>query len=87
LRPHLAADPRGLLIRAWCELHGINTVEVSEELGRKGQEVREMTRDLDLLRADVDLIEMMVRLRGAFASTDVRAEKPADADERTEEGA
>jgi hypothetical protein len=64
-----------------------NTVEVSEELGRKGQEVREMTRDLDLLRADVDLIEMMVRLRGAFASTDVRADRSTDPDERTEEGA
>jgi hypothetical protein len=64
-----------------------NTVEVSEELARKGQEVREMTRDLDLLRADVDLIDMMVRLRGAFGSTDVRADRSADADERMEEGA
>ena len=35
-----------------------NSVDVSEELARKGQDVREMTRDLDLLRADVDLIEM-----------------------------
>ena len=27
-----------------------NSVDASEELARKGQEVREMTRDLDLLR-------------------------------------
>jgi hypothetical protein len=42
-------------------------VDMSEELARKGQEVREMTRDLDLLRADVDLVAMIVRLRGAHA--------------------
>jgi hypothetical protein len=44
-----------------------NAVDMSEELARKGQEVREMTRDLDLLRADVDLVAMIVRLRGAHA--------------------
>jgi hypothetical protein len=32
-----------------------NPVDASEDLGRKGQEVREMTRDLDLLKTDVDL--------------------------------
>jgi hypothetical protein len=40
-------------------------VDVSEELARKGQEVREMTHDLDLLKIDVDVIETMIRLRGA----------------------
>jgi len=47
-----------------------NAVDVSEELARKGQDLREMTRDLDLLRADVDLIAMIVRLRGAHPATD-----------------
>ena len=45
-------------------------VDASEEFGRKGQQLREMTRDLDLLRADVDLIAMIVRLRGATVPGD-----------------
>jgi hypothetical protein len=32
----------------------MNAVSASEDLARKGQELREMTRDLDLLKADVD---------------------------------
>jgi hypothetical protein len=36
--------------------------DVSDELARKGQELREMTRDLDLLKVDVDVIA--IRLRG-----------------------
>jgi hypothetical protein len=56
------------------------------EQPRKGQELRELTLDLDLLRTDVDLIAMMVRLRGAFAQTDVRTEEPHDSENR-EEGA
>jgi hypothetical protein len=63
-----------------------NAVDASEELGRKGQELREMTRDLDLLRTEVDLIAMIVRLRGAFAPGDVRTEEPPDS-ENSEEGA
>ena len=59
-----------------------NVVETSEELGRKGQEVREMTRDLDLLRVDVDLITMMFRLRGGIAPTDVRAEESNDGENK-----
>jgi hypothetical protein len=31
---------------------------------RKGQELREMTRDPDLLKVDVDTIAMVIRLRG-----------------------
>ena len=42
-------------------------VDVSEELARKGQELREMTRDLDLLRLDVAVIAIVMRLRGAHA--------------------
>jgi hypothetical protein len=63
-----------------------NAIDASEDLARKGQELREMTRDLDLLRADVDVIAMMVRLRGAFAPTEVRSEEPSDS-ENKEEGA
>jgi hypothetical protein len=44
-----------------------SAVDASEELGRKGQELREMTRDLDLLKIDVDILAMVVRLRGASA--------------------
>jgi hypothetical protein len=42
-------------------------VDISEELARKGQEVREMTRDLDLLKVDADIIAMVIRWRGAAA--------------------
>lgn len=53
----LAASGRGVSDRN-------NIVYASEELGRKGQEIREMTRDLDLIRADVNLLAMIIRLRG-----------------------
>jgi hypothetical protein len=42
-------------------------VEASEDMARKGQELREMTRDLDLLKVDVDIIAMIARLRSAPA--------------------
>ena len=42
-------------------------VDVSEDLARKGQELREMTRDLDLVKIDVDIIAMVIRLRGGSA--------------------
>jgi hypothetical protein len=57
-------------------------VDVSEELARKGQEVREMTRDLDMLKIEVDVIDTMIRLRGAPGAAPVHveeaAEKPAE---------
>jgi hypothetical protein len=53
-------------------------VDVSEELARKGQEVREMTRDLDLLKIDVDAIAMIIRLRGAHAPDLAQMEEAAD---------
>jgi len=51
-------------------------VDASEELGRKGQELREMTRDLDLLKVDIDVIAAVMRLRGAPAPL-VQVEQPA----------
>jgi hypothetical protein len=63
-----------------------NAVDASEDLARKGQELREMTRDLELLRADVAVIAMMLRLRGAVAPADVRTEESPDS-EHKEEGA
>ena len=53
----------------------MNTVDASEELGRKGQEVREMTRDLDLLKIDVDVISMIVNLRGSTRSGEIKLEE------------
>jgi hypothetical protein len=46
------------------------TVVASEELGRKGQEIRELSRNLDLLKADIDVIAMIVRSRGAALPAD-----------------
>jgi hypothetical protein len=56
-------------------------VEASEDLGRKGQELREMTRDLDLLKIDFDVIAMTLRLRGASAEAETKAEGPSDSEE------
>jgi len=61
-----------------------NAISASEELGRKGQEVREMTRDLDLLKLDVDVIAMVVRLRGTLAAID--ASPIGESAESEEEG-
>jgi hypothetical protein len=59
-------------------------VDVSEELARKGQEVREMTRDLAMLKIEVDVIDTMIRLPGAHAAPPVHAEdateQPAEPD-------
>jgi hypothetical protein len=55
-------------------------VDVSEELARKGQELREMTRDLDLLKIDVDVIAMVIRLRGVSAAAGLHVEDAADGD-------
>jgi hypothetical protein len=49
-------------------------IDVSEEITRKGQELRELTRDLDLLKVDVDLIAIAIRLRGAPAASRGQAE-------------
>ena|SRR3984957_15485805 len=57
-------------------------VEASEELGRKGQELREMTRDLDLLKIDFDVVAMILRLRGASASAEGRGEETSNDEEQ-----
>jgi hypothetical protein len=54
----------------------MNSVDASEELGRKGQEVREMTRDLDLLKIDVDVISIIVNMRGSSRSAEIKLEEP-----------
>ena len=53
-------------------------IDVSEEIARKGQELREMTRDLDLLEVDVDIIAIVIRLRGASAPVGVQGEEASD---------
>ena len=53
-------------------------VDTSEEIARKGQELREMTRDLDLLKVDVDTIAIVIRFRGASAPVGVQGEGAAE---------
>ena len=59
-------------------------IDVSEDIARKGQELREMTRDLDLLKIDVDIIAIVIRFRGASASTDAPGEDAMDGDPERE---
>jgi hypothetical protein len=59
-------------------------VDVSEEIARKGQELREMTRDLDLLKVDVDIIATVIRFRGASAPTGVQGEDATEANPEQE---
>src|ERR1700682_1140256 len=61
-------------------------VDVSEELARKGQELREMTRDLDLIKVDVDIIAMVIRQRGVSAAAGVHSEDAGDFDPHREAG-
>jgi hypothetical protein len=75
-----------LRARAFATAVGTNTermnaVDATEDLARKGQEVREMTRDLDLLKVDLDVIAMVIRLRGAPEPTEGRLEEPPVATE------
>ena len=57
-------------------------IDVSEEIARKGQEVREMTRELDLLKVDVDVIAIVIRSRSAPPQAGAHGE---DATERESE--
>jgi hypothetical protein len=43
-----------------------------------------MTRDLDLLRVDVDMISIVIRLRGAAAPTAVQGEDATESDPERE---
>jgi hypothetical protein len=61
-------------------------IDVSEEIARKGQELREMTRDLDLLKVDVDIMAIVVRLRGTVAPASASGEAATDSD-REHDGA
>ena len=59
-------------------------VDISEEIARKGQELREMTRDLDLLKVDVDIIAIVIRFRGAPAPAETHGEDAAEGDAERE---
>jgi hypothetical protein len=61
-------------------------IDASEEFGRKGQQVREMTRDLELLKADIDLIAMVVGLRGVSVEGEAKADGTGDGDETAQGG-
>jgi hypothetical protein len=52
--------------------------DVSKELGRKGQELREMTHELELLKIDIDVIAIVIRLRGAHVPSAAQAEETAE---------
>jgi hypothetical protein len=52
-------------------------IGVSDEIARKGQELREMTRDLDLLKVDVDVVAIAIRLRGASMPADTQGDDAA----------
>ena len=55
-------------------------IDVSEEIARKGQELREMTRDLDLLKIDADIVAIVIRSRGASAPTGMQGEDASEGD-------
>lgn len=61
-------------------------IDVSEEIARKGQELREMTRDLDLLKVEVDVMAIIIRSRGASAPTGMHGEDPGGGDHPEHEG-
>jgi hypothetical protein len=61
-------------------------VDVSEELARKGQELREMTRDLELLKVDVDVIAIVLRMRGAPPVAALHVEDPGESEADREGG-
>lgn len=41
-----------------------NAADANEEFARKGQHVRELTLELDLLKCDIDIIASCLRFRG-----------------------
>jgi hypothetical protein len=61
-------------------------IDASEEFGRKGQQVREMTRDLELIKANVDLIAMVVGLRGVPVEGDVKGDGAGEGEEAAQGG-
>ena len=61
-------------------------VDVSEELARKGQELREATRDLELLKVDVDVIAIVLRVRGAQSVAALHVEDSAEGEAERDGG-
>jgi hypothetical protein len=61
-------------------------IDVSEEIARKGQELREMTRDLDLLKIDADIVAIVIRSRSVSPPTGVQGEDPGESDHPEREG-
>jgi hypothetical protein len=59
-------------------------IDVSEEIARKGQEVREMTRDLDLLKVDVDIIAIIIRWRGTTPPAGAHGDDAAERENERE---
>jgi hypothetical protein len=59
--------------------------DVSEEIARKGQELREMTRELDLLKVDIDVIAIVIRLRGASVAAQGEDSTEGDAESGEEQ--
>jgi hypothetical protein len=59
-------------------------IDVSEEIARKGQEVREMTRELDLVKVEVDIIASVIRFRGAPAPAGGHGEEASEGDSGNE---
>jgi hypothetical protein len=55
-------------------------IDVSEEIARKGQELREMTRELDLVKVEVDIIASVIRFRGAPAPAGAHGEDASEGD-------
>src|SRR4051812_46178608 len=55
-------------------------IDISEEIARKGQEVREMTRELDLIKVDVDIIATVIRYRGMSMPTTSQHEEAGEGD-------
>jgi len=61
-------------------------IDASEEIARKGQELREMTRDLDLLKIDADIVAIVIRSRSASVPMGVQGEDPSEGDRPEREG-
>jgi hypothetical protein len=60
-------------------------IDVSEEIAPKGQDLREMTRDLDLLKVDVDIIATVIRFRGAPTPAAVHGEEASEGESHHED--
>lgn len=59
----------------------MNSVDASEELAKKGQHVRELTLELDLVKCDIDAIAATLRMRGVGAFPLPRGDSETHAEE------